>query len=126
MWHKVLDLKKIKLCSVNNKYKNRSYKLTPEYIAFKNLIFYSLKNPPIKLNKPYKVYIYLKTFLDIDNPVKAILDSMAEKKLIINDKKVLRLIIDKVEEKKGYPSDLVIYLDELGDRNVIEIPIQGF
>jgi Holliday junction resolvase RusA-like endonuclease len=120
--YKVIDLQKIKLRSVNKKYINRNFKLSPEYSSFKELMYYSIDKPKEKILKPYTVAILMKTYIDIDNPIKAILDALADRKLIVNDRKVLRLLVDKIEEKRGYPSNLEVYLGTLGDRNDFRIP----
>jgi len=120
--YKIIDLKKFKLISINEKYCSRSFKLSPKYRAFKEFIKYSIVKPKQKIEKPYSVIILIKTYIDIDNPIKATLDAMEEHGLIINDKKVLRLIVDKEEEKRGYPSDFQVYLGTKGKSRTITIP----
>ncbi len=119
---KVIDHKNIKLTSINNKYCNRSFKLSPEYRAFKEFIYYSIRKPVQEVQKPYFVIILVKTYIDIDNPIKATLDAMEDFGLIENDKKVLRLVVDKEEEKRGYPSDFQVYLGTKGKSRTITIP----
>jgi Holliday junction resolvase RusA-like endonuclease len=118
MMHLIIDIEKAKLKSINNKYK-KNFKLTDQYRFFKSLLYYSIKKPLKDLKPPYKVHIYKKSYLDIDNTVKAILDVM-EGAILTNDNNVLELSIFKLKRKRGHDSALRVYVDELSDQEIKE------
>lgn len=109
--HEALFIKKICLRSVNKKYCSRNFRLTPQYRDFKNELFFNLIKPKKTLNPPYKITIYIKTYLDIDNPVKAIHDVL-ENGIISNDRKVHHLEVIKIEGKRGHLSSLRVFVTE--------------
>jgi len=110
---KVIDLEGIKLKSLNDKFtvsrKSKNICLKKEYEDFKKILLYSIGELETPLEPPYFVYIYLETYLDIDNPLKPILDTL-EGPAIQNDKQIRRLLIDKIPRKRGHPSMLQVYV----------------
>jgi len=109
--HKVIDIDRIKLRSVNKKY-NRNFTLTAQYKVFKQILFYEIKKPKVEIKPPYVVHIYLETYLDIDNPLKPILDVL-EGSIINNDRYIEKLIIDKIPGKKGRDSSIKVFVGTL-------------
>lgn len=105
---KVIDLKDIKMTSINEKYsvgKNRKLFLNKKYLDFKNLL--SLVCRKVDVEKPYRVDIYLKGYLDIDNPIKCILDSLI---CLENDRYIEELHVYKTPLKRGRPCDLKVFV----------------
>lgn len=105
----ILNIKNIRMCSVNNKYIGRSFAISPDYRNFKKLIKALTKKIPCK--PPYYFYVELKMYMDIDNPMKVIQDAMCEK-LEINDRDILGVHIVKETQKRGLPGELRIWLDD--------------
>lgn len=108
--------KKIKLRSVNNKYSisrttGRLF-VKKEYREFKDCI---KKNCLLsgEMQGPYSVKIDMETHLDIDNPVKAILDGMASAGIISDDKEILSLVVSKTKTKRNREGRLRIWLSSL-------------
>ncbi len=101
----IIDIPTIKLCSINNKYVNRAYALTPEYRSFKILIKAMAKRQ--KLDPPLKVEIYAQTGLDIDATIKPLLDGL-EDVTYDNDKDIYDLHIYKQKIKRGGSGRLVV------------------
>ena len=91
----------IKPLSVNQAWKGRRFK-TNEYKKYEQDVLFLL--PKIKMpNPPYVVYIqfsFSSLASDIDNPTKLLLD-IFQKKYGINDKHIVKLILEKVHVKKG-------------------------
>lgn len=115
---KVIDLKNIKLASINGKYdynpKTGKLFLSPEYRKFKKFLIDEIKsNTKLTINPPYYVEIRVKTYLDIDNCIKVILDACEESGVIDNDKHVYGLLVLKEELKKGTKSSLEVHVSEL-------------
>ena len=111
----ILDIQDIKLKSVNNKYnynpKTKKMFLKEEYRDFKNLISRLAKKKKVK--PPYKMKIEMKTALDIDNPVKAIMDGLQLAGVIENDSHVLELQLKKVPAKRNEMNKLKIEVESL-------------
>ena len=106
---KIIDLDNIKLCSVNNKYASRSFSLSKEYRDFKKLLFTMVKNVIIEPDQ--KVLIIMETALDVDNPIKPILDGI--EKVFKDDKHVKILETRKIQIKRGHSGRLRIYAGTL-------------
>lgn len=123
--HEVINIQDEKLVTINKKLANskRTKKLinTPEYNIFKTMLFYSIKKPKVKIEKPYAIHIFMETYIDIDNPIKAILDSL-EGTIIENDRHVEKLYLDKIPRKKGHKSSLIVFVGSLND---YEFPLKG-
>lgn len=113
---KVIDMSDIKLRSVNNKY-NKNFSLNTQYRIFKQILYYNLKVPPKPFKPPYIIKIYKKTYLDIDNTIKAVIDIL-QGPIIRNDSDVLRLEISKLKRKRGEMSALKVYVAEITMENV--------
>jgi Holliday junction resolvase RusA-like endonuclease len=106
---KIIDLDNIKLVGVNKKYVDRKFHLSKEYRDFKKLLFCTVKN--VVIPKDHKVLIIMETALDIDNPIKPILDGI--EKVFKDDKNIKILETRKIAIKRGKTGRLRIYADTL-------------
>lgn len=106
--HTLIDIQDIKLCSVNQKYLG-NFRLSSAYRDMK-LFLSSKVHSGKKLVPPYALYIYLDTYLDIDNPLKCIIDSI--EKAIENDKHIIELHVFKNPIKRGKSGKLLIKIKE--------------
>lgn len=92
-----------KLPSINSKLsinqKTGKFFSSQEYKNFKNIVCMFLKR--IKVKKPYALYIDIETYIDIDNPIKPVLDAIQESRIIDSDRNVERLYIDKKSIKRN-------------------------
>lgn len=113
---KILDLKKIKIASVNKKYgynpKAGKLYLTKEYKDFKNLVTESVIIPNIIIEKPYSVTVFIETPHDIDNYLKPLFDALEKSGVIENDKYINELRIKKKTIKKGTKSSIQVFLND--------------
>lgn len=107
--HEVIKLEGIKLTSVNQKYITGGFTLSKSYRELKELL--SLTCKKIELKPPYRVEIYLETYLDIDNCLKNILDSLGN--CIVNDREILELLVHKKKTKRGKPGSVRVLVEEL-------------
>ena len=113
----VLDIPKLKLISINDKYgfnrRTGSAYLTKAYREFKEYIYFSVNNlDKINLNPPHAIKIIMHTYIDIDNSEKAILDAIS-KRLGTNDRDILQKHIDKYKVKRGQLSSLKVWFGHL-------------
>jgi Holliday junction resolvase RusA-like endonuclease len=105
----------MKIPSINEKYgfntKSKKMYLNENYRTFKEYIAHlvKIKNIP----SPYMVIISWKTYHDIDNAVKCILDGLKLGRCIDDDKNVLELHMRKIPAKKGEKNDLSIIVKSL-------------
>lgn len=92
-----------KLPSINSKLsinkKTGRFFASQDYKNFKNIIYMFLKR--IKVKKPYALYVDIETHIDIDNPIKPVLDAIQESGIIDNDRNIERLYIDKKSIKRN-------------------------
>lgn len=91
----------IKPISLNSAYRGRRFK-TPELVAYKKLIFYTapaIKIPEGKLKVKY-IFGVSSMNSDVDNLVKCVQDSLAEK-YGFNDKLIYKIEVEKVDVEKG-------------------------
>ena len=95
----ILDIENIKITSVNRKY-GKGFYLTNEYRTFKSVISHNCRRG-IAIKPPYRVQIFLAMYLDIDNPVKCILDGLADAGIIDNDRNITELLVIKEPIKKN-------------------------
>ena len=109
MKHEVINLSNIKLTSVNQKYISGGFTLSKAYRELKTLLSVSCKK--IELKAPYRVEIYLKTYLDCDNVIKLALDSLGN--CIVNDREVLELFVKKIKTKRGALGSIKILVQEI-------------
>jgi Holliday junction resolvase RusA-like endonuclease len=116
MMQKVIDLQDVQIRSVNKKYiiNRRTGRLVPsrEYREFKNILEWACTGKSIE--KPYRVKILLETYLDIDNPLKAILDSL--NKIIEDDRYILELIVCKKPLKRGKKGKIKVFIETISDK----------
>ena len=109
---KVIDLENIKIHSINKKYViGKNGRLTPSraYRDFKNILEWACHGK--LMPKPYRVDIYLNMYLDIDNPLKAILDSLG--KIIEDDRFIEELHVYKTTSKRGTKGRIQVYVDTI-------------
>jgi Holliday junction resolvase RusA-like endonuclease len=111
---KILDLKNIKIASVNKKYgynpKSGKLYLTKEYKDFKNLVTKSVIIPNEIIEKPYCVKVEVETPHDIDNYLKPLFDALEKSSIIENDKYICKLTVKKKTIKKGTKSSIRVFL----------------
>jgi len=118
---KILDIENIKIPSINGKFgynpKTGRLFLQPKYRAFKELIEDMVVqfSANVKIEPPYSLRINVSTYMDVDNFIKPLQDSLKQAKLIDDDKNILRLTINKTPVKKGSPNSLQVFLNTLND-----------
>lgn len=107
---KVIEVDKIKIASVNQKY-NANFILNPAYRDFKTHLTFLCERCVIKA--PYKVTIELEMYQDIDNPVKCILDSLGN--AIDNDRNILELHVFKTPIKRGRDGSVKVFVESINE-----------
>ncbi len=112
----VLNMPKVALKTVNLKYTG-GFRLSKAYLRFTKEMFFYLKKPPKILEPPYKVVIYQKSYLDIDNAIKAILDCL-NGVVIKDDRYIIELNVVKISHKRGKMSSLRVFVQ--GDYSLPE------
>ena len=109
---KVIDIDNILLASINRKYRvsqaGGKWILTRQYRDMKKLL--TMVSKKGRLDPPYRIDIQMQTFIDIDNPVKCIQDSLQAAGIIDDDMNVLQLNVTKQPLPKGQPGRLVVYV----------------
>jgi hypothetical protein len=111
----VLNLKNIKIPSINNKFgksKQGTLFLNKDYANFKKLVESSLLTNKV-FKPPYQVVIVINTYLDIDNSIKCILDGIS--RVISNDKDILQLDVIKIRNKRGRAGSLIVSVEEIDE-----------
>lgn len=75
-------------------------------------ILKSIANKPRQIfRKDIQVLIQIKTYLDIDNPVKGIIDTLCAVGIIENDREIIKLKIVKYGAKRGSSENIIIKID---------------
>ena len=99
---RVIDIANIKLTSVNRKYMVARGRLilSPEYRDFKRTVGIVARKGRT-FDGDIAVTIRHSSRLDIDNPCKAILDSLQEVGVYHNDKQIKRLIVENDFKNSG-------------------------
>jgi hypothetical protein len=105
---KIIDIDNVKIPSVNRKY-NGNFTLTKDYRTFKKIIASNCFCPVI-VDPPYAIRIVFSGYIDIDNPVKCILDGISDAGAIANDRDVLSLHVDKTAIGRGKPGAIAVFL----------------
>jgi Holliday junction resolvase RusA-like endonuclease len=116
---KIIDIEGIKIASINQKYgfaNGRAY-LTKQYRDFKRLIVMPCKK--FKLDGPYRLQIEFGGYIDIDAPIKCILDGIATAGVICNDREVYELKVIKYPQKKGADNWLIVHIETIKIEEVI-------
>jgi Holliday junction resolvase RusA-like endonuclease len=111
----LLELKNIRIPSINSKFgrsKQGTLYLNKEYADFKRLIELVCINK--KFTPPYKIAIGLHAYIDIDNNIKSYLDGIS--KALSNDRDILQLEVFKIRNKRGRPSNLIIFIEEIKEQ----------
>jgi len=102
---RVIDLDNFKLVSVNRKYtiarNARKLILSGEYRTFKEQIGFFCKRDIQFESKPLSMRIHHSSNLDVDNPVKCIIDGLQEAGVIQNDKLIEDLHVTLDRKKTG-------------------------
>ena len=116
-----LKAENIKLISSNQRLvqgKGRWY-ANPKYAESKTLLYWHVKKclkdyPDFKMLKEnIGIIINVKTYNDIDNCIKIILDCLQDLKVIENDRAVISLAVNKIQIKKGKPDSVEVKVYEL-------------
>ena len=113
----VIQIDDIKLKSLNQGYRfnrktGRMY-INKDYRQFKDEITKLTNLNARDLKPPYQVSIEFESYLDIDNPIKAILDGIEDSEVIKNDKDILRLFVIKRHIPRGRPGKLKITVESI-------------
>lgn len=117
----IINADEIMMKSVNSRFIKRNnrkdFTLSTPYKSFKKTLFYLIRRPKEKIEAPYSVHVHIETYLDIDNPLKPILDSL--KGIIINDdKNIEELCVFKKKRDRGIPSSLKVYVGSLKEPKI--------
>jgi len=114
----ILDVENIQLPSVNQKFgyspTSRSLYLKKEYREFENSIIALMQrfSKGAKIEPPYSITIHVQTYLDADNFLKPIIDSMSKVGIIGNDRDVLHYEVFKTPKKKGSGSCIKVEVSQ--------------
>ena len=125
MIHKIIDIENLYIPSINQKYgvgRNRKLFLTEEYKNFKKVIMYYCKK--IKLTPPYRIIIGIKTYNDIDNSLKVIIDGI--RKSLSDDRDVLQLHVYKIRKKRGQLNSLIVFVEEIKEDEPLPEILKGW
>lgn len=108
---KIISLKNIKFSSLNYKFAvyNGRMILTKQYRDFKKLLYISA-HPLKNILPPYRIKIVMQTSLDIDNPIKCIIDALETKGILKDDKYVEELILIKKPMKRNENGSLDVWV----------------
>jgi Holliday junction resolvase RusA-like endonuclease len=114
----ILDVENVTLPNVNQKYgyspTSRRLYLNKEYREFENVIITLMQRYArgVKVDPPYSISIHVKTYMDADNFLKPIIDSMSKAGIIGNDKDVLHYEVVKTPKKKGSGSCIKVEVSQ--------------
>jgi Holliday junction resolvase RusA-like endonuclease len=118
---KIIDIEGIKIASINQKYGyNRTLGrafISKEYSQFKKLVIMSCKK--LRLDGPYRLQIEFGGYIDIDAPIKCIMDGIETAGVIYNDREVYELKVIKYPQKKGADNWLIVHIDTIKIEEVI-------
>lgn len=112
---KIIDLENIDLVSINEKYgatiRSRKPALytTEKYKRFKKLICDNVKK--ISIDPPYKIFVEVSCYADIDSFLKPLLDGIELSGVIKNDRYFTELNVKKTNQKRGRPSVLKVFIE---------------
>lgn len=120
----ILDVENIILSSINEKYnynfKKRQLFLNSNYKTFKDLV--SLTVRKVRIDPPYQVSIFFEGYIDVDAPIKAILDGLQAAGVLKNDRDVLDLRVMKKRTKRSKYGKLKIEVGHF-DENQSNLPV---
>jgi len=110
---KILELKNVKLASLNKKYGGRNkvtggMYLSKDYIATQEMIYLSLKK--IKITSPIEVTIFVCSYKDSDNLIHSIINMIEKKGIIDNDREVNCLTVFKKPLKRGALDSVTVFI----------------
>ena len=110
---KILELKNIKLASINkkyggvNKHTGRMF-VSKDYIATQEMLYLSLRK--VRIDSPIQLDIYLESYKDIDNIIHNIVNSIQKKGIIKNDRDINHLRVYKKPLKRGSLDSLHVFI----------------
>jgi Holliday junction resolvase RusA-like endonuclease len=107
----VLDME-LDFVSINRKY-NKNFSLTDAYRGMKRKLISSMDRSVGFINPPYSIEIHAEMYLDIDNPVKCIIDALGDSGIIDNDKNILECHLYKTKIKKGSTGNLKVFINSM-------------
>lgn len=109
---KILDIDNIKIIGTNQRY-YKNFHLTEDYKAFKEEIYWYLMKQvgKITIPAPQRIGMILDTYLDFDNPIKPIIDSIES--VFGNDRNILDFHECKRPIKKGQLGRIQIWGDSI-------------
>lgn len=112
---RIVDISEIKLTSINQKYifnpRIHRLALSPKYAAMKRLIESVVVKA--KCLPPYKVVISISTYLDLDAPIKCVLDAI--KPAITDDRDIVELHVYKEPLKRGVAGYLRVDIGSIAE-----------
>ena len=114
----ILDVDNVSLPNVNNKYgynpKSGRLFLNKTYKEFENTIITLMQRYArgVQVDPPYSITIHVQTYMDADNFLKPVIDSMAKAGIIGNDKDVLHYQVFKTPKKKGSGSCIKVEVSQ--------------
>jgi Holliday junction resolvase RusA-like endonuclease len=117
--HKITSISGIKLPSINQKFnlnrKTGQLFANKEYKDFKDTIFYQALSHKMTFriaDNNIKIEIHMRTYLDIDNILKPLIDGICEG-MGVNDKNVNYLVVTKTPCKKNELSAIEAWIGNI-------------
>ncbi len=111
----ILDAENIDLPNVNKRSqfnrKTGKYFTASEYRERCECLFYLMKQKKIK--SPYKIHIEVETYMDIDNLIKPLFDTMQKKGIIDDDRNIKSFSVDKTKRKRDSKSSIKVYVENI-------------
>ena len=113
----VLDIDNIHLPSVNAKYtinpRTGKLILAPSYRQIADTFSEVMKHygSKAKITSPYSVKIEVGTYLDADNFVKPVFDSLQKVGIIDNDRNILHYEVHKAPRKRGEANSIKVEVE---------------
>jgi Holliday junction resolvase RusA-like endonuclease len=109
----ILNLENIKIKSLNDKFGyspayGKLY-MSKEYKEFKELLVQCMCKTQIQ--PPYRVIIETEMYIDIDNPIKVIIDAMQTAGVIEDDRHIIKLDVYKKQVKRNAENKLRILVE---------------
>jgi len=118
---KIIDVEGLEFCSVNKKMEIHKKKRIPmsseKYKFFRRTIGFLSKSgyKGEMIDPPYKVLIKTRSMLDIDNPIKPILDGLQDAKILKNDAYIKDL---HIIHERGKGTFLKVWVGNIPDPEI--------